>query len=351
MPLLANLRRVRLGAAALAVLILAIFPWVASSAYQQHIASFIFLYITLASSWNIIGGYTGYVSLGHAFFFGVGAYTVAILLRDFPVLIALSEFSPFGLALLAGVVAAAFGLVIGWIALRIRGPAFVIVTITLLLTGSLVAHNIEFTGGSYGITLPLPSWGKEFFTIPFYYALLILAGVTVWASYRIRHSRFGMGLIAIREDEGKAAMVGIDTTLYKVLAFTISAIFVGTAGGIWVYSRSYIDPDGFINLTISGNMIIMTLLGGRGTLWGPVIGATILTLVNQIILANYGTSELNRAILGLVLLAVVVIYPEGIMGLLTKGRDMVVERLGQRAPATTVERRPVPLESIQELED
>lgn len=348
--LLALGRRWHTAFLAVLLIFLLLFPWLGVTSYQHHLLTFVFLYVTLASAWNIIGGYTGYVSLGHAFFFGVGAYTVAILLRDFPVLFEISEYSPFALAILGGLVSAVFGVIVGWIALRTRGSAFVIVTIALLLMGRLTVGNLEFTGGTYGITLPIPSWDRDFFPIPFYYVLLALAVFTVYASHKIRHSRFGMGLIAIREDEGKASMVGINTTLYKVLAFTLSTLFVGIAGGVWAHSRSFIDPGGMISLTISGNMIIMTLLGGSGTVWGPVIGATLLGLSNQVILSEFGTSELNRAITGLVLVGVVIAYPAGIMGLLEELRDRIRGITTGDEPPIVNGESPASLETLHESE-
>lgn len=324
---------------------LLLFPLFARTNYQKTYLMLVFLTVTTASAWNLIGGMTGYISLGHSFFFGVGAYTLAILLRDHrPALFLWNGTSPFLLALGGGLVAGFLGLVVGWIALRTRGAAFVVVTLALLLLGRLIVSNWSYAGTSVGINLPLAPW-TDYLT-PFYYVLLALMLTTIGLSHLIRRSKFGLGLIAIREDEFKAETSGIDTTQYKVLAFTISAFLVGTVGAVWGYNLTYINPDGVFSLTRSGDMILSTYIGGPGTVWGPVIGGTLLTVFQQWASTRFGQLELNRSILGLVLVIIVLFFPNGILGFFKAKRHVWrrwAARLGLAGvPAASADRRAEP---------
>jgi len=289
------------------VIILLAFPWVFRQPYFHVLGFNMLLYATMASSWNIMGGYTGYKSLGHSAFYGLGAYLVAIAANQLGWNPLLS--SPV-LALGVAVVA----MLLGWIMLRTSGSAFVIATIAMLLIFRLLALNLRgITSGAPGMSQPLPPWPPAFSRMPFYYYMLVCLALTLIVSNYIRHSRFGLGLLAIRDDEGKAEMVGVNTTLYKVLAFGASAYFVGLSGGIWSYAQTHISPIFAFDIIVGVEMILMTMMGGQGTLWGPVLGAFILIPAADIILFNFGGTAIHVAVLGVLMIVIILFLPRGIL--------------------------------------
>lgn len=296
---------------------LLVFPLVQTSQYYQHVMVMALMAAVLASSWNIIGGYAGYTSLGHAAFFGLGGYLVALAHIHF-------GWHPFMSAWFLGIVVMGIALILGWISLRTHGSAFVVVTIAMVFIFRIVALNLaSITNGARGLTQPRPGWGgvpwsPEFIKIPFHYIMLALLCMTVFASWRIRQSKFGMGLIAIREDEGKAEAVGIDTMLYKVLAFGFSAYFVSVAGGIYSYFFTYIDPQFIFDIFTSVTMVLVAILGGRGTLWGPVLGAFIMEPLGNWVIGTFGGTQIHLAVFGGILLAVMLFMPQGILPALTQ---------------------------------
>ena len=296
----------------IAFLILLVFPWVQKSQYYQHVMVMTMMAAVLASSWNILGGYTGYTSLGHAAFFGLGGYLVALAHNHFgwhPFI------STWFLALIVFVVA----LLLGWISLRTYGSAFVVVTIAMVFIFRLVALNFSgVTNGARGLTQPRPGWGgvpwsPEFIKVPFHYIMLFLLCLTIFASWRIRQSKFGLGLIAIREDEGKAEAVGINTMLYKVLAFGFSAYFIAVAGGIYSYFFTYIDPQFIFDIFTGVTMVLIAILGGRGTLWGPVLGAFIMEPLGNWVVGAFGGTQIHLTVFGAILLFVMLFLPQGIL--------------------------------------
>jgi branched-chain amino acid transport system permease protein len=226
--------------------------------YGQSVLIFTFLLAVMASGWNIMAGFTGYVSIGQSAFLGIGAYTVALLALR-------TGLSPLLLAPLGGVAAALVAAVLGATVMRAREHAFVIITIALLFLFQTLALNLEgLTGGSNGLTLPLPAWDRDIQNLPFYYLLLGLLALSVLLSWWIRRTKFGMGLIAIREDEDKAAAIGVRTSAYKVLSFVASAVLIGVAGGVYAYYLTFIDPRGMFDILISVQLVLAALVGGRG---------------------------------------------------------------------------------------
>ncbi len=305
-----------------------IYPFVEKSQYYQHVMVMTLMAAVLASSWNIIGGYAGYVSLGHAAFFGLGGYLVALTHNRF-------GWHPFISAWFLALMVAAIAMVLGWIALRTQGSAFVVVTIAMIFIFRLLALNLsDITNGAKGLTQPRPGWdgvpwSPEFIKIPFYYIMLFLLCFTLFVSWRIRQSKFGLGLIAIREDEGKAEIVGIDTMMYKVLAFGISAYFVGVAGGIYSYFLTYIDPGFVFDIFTSVSMVLIAILGGRGTLWGPVLGAFIMQPLANWVVGQFGGTQIHLTVYGGILLLVMLFMPQGIL-------PTVVEFWKQRSRARAI---------------
>ncbi|HEX9311887.1 MAG TPA: branched-chain amino acid ABC transporter ATP-binding protein/permease [Actinomycetota bacterium] len=273
--------------------------------YHQTVLFQIFLLAVMAGGWNIISGYTGYVSLGQSAFLGIGAYTVALVNQAVHV-------SPLILAPLGGVAAALTAVLLGAVIMRTRGHAFVIITIAFLFLMQSLGLNLRgFTGGSNGITLPLPSWSGDIQQFPFYYAMFAVMALSILMSWWIRRTKFGTGLVAIREDEDKAAAIGVRTSVYKVLSFAASAVLIGTAGGIYAYFLTFIDPRGMFDILVSVQIVLACLLGGRGTLWGPVVGAFIVWPLNEV--TNFSTQGTHLLVFGLLLMAVVLFLPQGIV--------------------------------------
>jgi branched-chain amino acid transport system permease protein len=275
--------------------------------YYMLIATNVLMWVALASSWNILGGYAGYISLGHAVFLGVGGYVAAVPLYYDGV-------SPFYTAILGGLAAVALGLVAGLITLRTRGVAFIISTIALLLMVQLIFENIGYLGGTTGLPLPSVDLPREWQKAPFYYAMLIAAVGSILLSHRVEHSKFGLGLRAIAQDETKAEVAGVPTRFYKIVAFGLSAFWVGFAGAIWGYSLAFVRPTLFFTIALSAQMVLMAIIGGRGTVAGPVIGATLIYAVDEFSVTKFGSSEINIAITGLLLLVVLLFFPLGIVG-------------------------------------
>jgi ABC-type branched-subunit amino acid transport system ATPase component/ABC-type branched-subunit amino acid transport system permease subunit len=275
--------------------------------YRQNVLFQTFLLAVGAISWNIVSGFTGYVSLGQSAFLGVGAYVVAIIAIR-------ASLSPFLVAPAGGLAAALLALVVGYIVMRTRGHAFVIITIALLLLLQTIGLNTSsITGGSNGLTLPLPTWSPDIQNFPFYYSMLGLMVVTHLFSMWIRSSKFGTGLIAIREDERKAAAIGVHTVRYKVLSFVASAVFLGVAGGVYAYYLTFIDPRGMFDILVSVSMVLAVLVGGKGTVWGPVLGAFVVQPLNEATNVYARGSQSRLILFGGLLILVVLFLPDGII--------------------------------------
>jgi branched-chain amino acid transport system permease protein len=302
----------------LLLLFLALFPLVQvmdGYNYVLHLMLYTFMYVAMASSWNILGGYTGYISLGHNVFFCIGGYFSGMILAYFGV-------SSLITAPLAGLVAAAVGFAIGSVTLKMRGPTFIISSIALLMVARILFDNWHFVGGSNGITLPQLHLDAQWMKIPYYYAFLVIAALTVWASYKIKHSKFGLGLRAISQDEVKAESAGINTRLYKVSAFAISAFFVGMAGAVWGEYLTYIRPNIFLIILVAANLVLMCILGGKGTVAGPIVGAVLLIAFNELSVVYLGSSELNILGTGVVMLLALMFFPNGIIGTLAAKKKL-----------------------------
>lgn len=293
------------------------------SGYTVRFLTEMFMLITLAQAWNIIGGLSGYISFGQVVFFGLGAYTTGLLL-------ARAE-APFLLALAGGVaVAVGFAVLIGFPILRLRGHYFAIATFGVAeAMRQLAATASGITGGGMGLNVPplrLPDPIVELLggvvvasSALFYFLMLVLLVACVATTRAILNSRLGYGLRAIRADEDAAAALGVDRTRYKTTAFAISSIFPALAGGIYATWFTYIDPVTVFSLEFSVNMVIMTLLGGIGTLWGPVVGGILLLTIGEMIWGQF--LELHSAFLGVVLVLVVIFLPRGVVEAVRRGRN------------------------------
>lgn len=279
-------------------------PW---QPYPQGVLLLAFMLAVQASSWNIISGYAGYISLGHSMFLGLGSYTVAILALQLGV-------NPLLLAPIGGVTAVVVAVLIGSVVLRTSGHAFVIITIAMLLAAQILAINFKgLTHGSDGITLELPFWSRDYQNIPFYYVFLALLVLTVLFSAWIRRTKFGTGLVAIREDEGKAASIGVNTTRFKIVGYAASSFFIGVAGGVYAYYLTFLNPVGSFAILGSVLIVLATLAGGKGTLYGPVVGAFIVQLLSEAATVYGGGNQARVLILGLALVLVVLFMPSGLL--------------------------------------
>jgi len=293
-------------------------PW---QPYPQGVMLLGFMLAIQACSWNIISGYAGYISLGHSMFLGLGSYTVAILAIKWGV-------NPLWLIPLGGVTAVVIALLIGSVVLRTRGHAFVIITIAMLLAAQILAVNFKgLTQGSDGITLELPFWDRDYQNIPFYYIFLVLLVLTVLFTAWIRRTKFGTGLIAIREDEGKAASIGVNTTRFKIVGYGASAFFIGVAGGVYAYYLTFLNPVGSFAILGSVVIVLAALTGGKGTLYGPVIGAFLVQLTSEAATVYGGGSQTRVLLFGSALVAVVLFMPAGLL-------PTIEARWRQRHPVT-----------------
>ena len=292
------------------LVLLLLVPMVLPEGFYLDLLMFTFMYAAMSVGWDIMGGYAGYVSLGHVGFFGLGSYAAALLLvhLGLPVFIT---------APLVGLMASLLGAGLGFISLRTRGPAFVIVTLTFTYVAQLLMLDLKsVTGGSQGLFLPLLDLPANLVIVPFYYGMLALLVIAILVSIAIRRSKFGLGLIAIREDEGKAEASGVNTSLYKILAFAISVWFAGTAGALHAQYLNYVDPDLAFELIITLNLIIMSLFGSRGIVWGPVLGAFILYPLSAylvFLVPSRVAGQVHLAVLGIVLVLVVMFLPDGLI--------------------------------------
>jgi branched-chain amino acid transport system permease protein len=290
---------------AVVVAVLAALPWYGSPVIIQFGISVLIL-ATLAQGWNIIGGYTGYPSFGNSVFFGLGAYGVGIAMAQFD--------QPFWLGMLLGLgLGVAFAFVLGVPVLRLKGHYFAIATLALAQVMTAIISNVAIAGQNIGLVLPLLKSETLFYELAL--ALVVLATATVWWLSR---SRFGFGLIAIRENEEAAAVMGVNTTLYKVLAFALSAAFTALAGGIYAYYITFIDPVGVFDISLNVKMIIMAIFGGAGSVLGPVVGAFILSAISEVLAAR--VTSIASLFFGVVIVVAVVFMPQGIADLLRNYR-------------------------------
>jgi branched-chain amino acid transport system permease protein len=314
----------RRGAIGLAAIGLIAFPFLQpDDLYRQTVLIQIFLLGVMAVGWNIMAGFTGYVSLGQSAFLGLGAYTTGILSQHVDV-------TPLFLVPLGGVVAAIVAVLLGLTIMRSREHAFVISTIAFLFLMQAIGLNWrDFTGGSNGIRLPLPGYPIDMGHLPFYLTMFGLLVLSVLMAWWIRRTKLGAGLLAIREDEDKAAAIGVRTSVYKILAFVASAVLVGVAGGVYAYFLTFIDPRGMFDILVSVQIVLACLLGGRGTIWGPVLGAFAIVPLNEFTVDVSSGQGVRLFVFGMALLLVVLFLPRGVIPTI---RTAIERRRGGAVP-------------------
>jgi branched-chain amino acid transport system permease protein len=289
----------QIGLSAIILIGLLIIPLVTQGYIVSLLAS-IFVAGVLASSWNLMAGFCGYVSFGHQVFFGIGAYTTAILVTS----LKLGAESLWYSVLLGGFMAAAVAFVLGYPALKLRGPYFSILTMGISEIFYVIMVNTPWFGGAEGLNLP------PVYTLPKFYFITLITFVAIFFLFRwLRKSKFGFALSAIRQDEDAAESSGVGTHFYKMLAFAVSGFFPGIIGGAYVWYITYIDAVAAFDLHIVVQMIAVTMFGGLGTVVGPLVGSVIFTLLSEYLWARM--PELYLVVLGVIIVIVIEFMPRG----------------------------------------
>jgi branched-chain amino acid transport system permease protein len=272
----------------------------------MHILILVIMWSVIGMAWNLLSGYCGQVSFGHAAFFGTGAYTAGML------------YSKLGLSGWWGVplsvmVVSAFALVIGYICLRLRGPFFALATLSMGVILRIVAENlVEVTGGDLGIMIRERTWVEK---IWYYYIILAIACATFLTVKAVIQSKLGYYFVAIREDQDAAESLGINTTLYKTIALVISAVLTGLAGAFYTNYMGYIDPKVVFALhDISIVTIMVVMVGGVATFWGPAVGAIIMVLLAEMIRSIPVLGTAHHTFFGILLIVIIIFLPNGIVG-------------------------------------
>jgi branched-chain amino acid transport system permease protein len=310
-----------LAGIAIALVVFALFPVVITDPQWTSIGVFTLIFMVATCAWNIFSGYSGYLALGHAVFFGCGGYAVALAARDWHVAGGWGVFAllPFG-----GLVAVLVAIPVGIIALRVRRHTFVVVTIAIFFIFQLAAINFGFTGGTSGILLPIAPFSAANYNQPFYYVGLVILVLTVALSWAVRRSRFGLQLLAIRDDEDRARGLGVKTWRVKLAAFVISAFPVGMVGGLYFYFVGQIFPQFAFDPLFDISLALMAFLGGIGTLVGPLLGALVLESLQQYLTQSVSGTGTYLIAYGVLFLAVILLMPRGVIPtiseLLTKWR-------------------------------
>jgi branched-chain amino acid transport system permease protein len=326
-----------------ALVLLFLIPKFVTSTYALHIMILIFISVITGSAWNILGGYTGQYSVGHSAYFGVGAYTTLILLQY-------RHLAPWYGVWAGVVVAVAIALIIGSICFRLRGPYFVLASIAVAEIFRVTALNLpNLTNGAEGILLtevPPLKIGDTMITdflskVPFYYMGLVIGLAVIAATWFVQNSKLGYYFQAIREDQDAAHSLGINLTLYKNTALSLSAIFTSLAGSLYGLYVGFIDPGTVLDLSLSVQIVMTCIIGGIGTVFGPAIGALVLVPFSEALRSNmlgealissglvrensaigsFLKEQLSHAhvlIYGILLVVVILFMPDGILGFLKK---------------------------------
>lgn len=322
-------------AGAAALLAALVFPQFVSKPFFLHLLILVFLYGMLGGAWNIIGGYTGQVSLGHAVYFGIGAYTSTVLFTNF-------EISPW-LGMIVGIFIAVFlSIIIGYACFRLKGHYFCIATIALGEIFFTLFVNWEYVGGAVGIQIPLMTQSLASFQFAgktaYYYIALAMLLLQVGFVYWLEKSHFGYYFQAIREDQDTARSLGINITHYKIAAMAFSAMFMAIGGTFYAQYLLYIDPESVLPMMLSIQICLMAILGGIGTVFGPVLGALIMIPLSEFSRAWLGGSgsAVDLIIYGLLIMVISATKPSGLMGFITDKFGKEATAAAAQVPVGTV---------------
>lgn len=300
-----------IGAAALLA-----YPLVITSTFAQHTMILVFLYAMMAQSWNVVAGLSGQISLGHAMFFGLGAYSVGVLGVKFGI-------TPWIGILVGMLLAAVAAVAVGIPTLRLKGHYFAIATLLIGSSVQIIFQRWDWVGAASGLFLPLkrgaPWLDMQFHTskVPYYYISLAAAALTFLAVWKMRRSRMGFRLQALRDDADAAASLGIAVARYKVLAFVISGAIMSVAGGFYTQYVLVLDPERVFSVDISIIVVLMTVLGGSGTLWGPAVGAAVLIPLSEYSRIWFGSTgrTIDLVIYGVLIVVICMWRPAGLISI------------------------------------
>jgi branched-chain amino acid transport system permease protein len=311
-------RHRHLALAGLLAIVVALLPLVVKDVYVQNILILTLMYAALSQSWNILSGYCGQISLGHAIYFGLGAYTTALLFTKFGVL-------PWFGMLAGGVLSATIALALGYPCFRLRGHYFVIATIVIAETAYLLVLNWDWAGAALGIDMPVrqDSWLTFQFArskLPYFYFALVLACLTWLVTWALEDSKWGYWWRAVKDNPEAAESLGVVVFSSKMAAAAVSAFFTAIGGAFYAQFVSYIDPGSVMSFEFSLLMALPAVLGGIGTLWGPVLGAAILVPLTELTRSYMGGSGkgVDLIVYGSLIMIIALARPEGLVGLFTR---------------------------------
>jgi branched-chain amino acid transport system permease protein len=339
-------RGLRLAGVAALIAAAALFPAAFPNPTATNFGVITLVFVAVVSAWNMFSGYSGYLSLGHAVFYGTGAYFLVVAAKDWN----LAGSTIFWLVPLAGAVAAVIAVPVGLVALRVRRHTFVVITIAIFFIAQLSASNLSVTGGSSGLLVPVPNnWNPATYNNPFYYLALLIAVAAVALSVVVRRSRFGLQLRAIRDDEDRAAGLGVRPMPVKLTALVLSAFITGMAGAVWVYFIGQAYPQFVFDPLFDLAVVLMAFFGGLGTIAGPVLGALILEPTQMWLNLQEANGYTAEILFGALFLVVILFLPRGVLPTgkeyLTAGRAWWQRRRGQpagRAGDSTPASEPTP---------
>jgi branched-chain amino acid transport system permease protein len=313
---------------------IALFPLVFTNPTATNFGVVTLIFVAVASAWNVFSGYSGYLSLGHAVFYGTGAYFLVIAARDWN----LTGAAVFWLLPLGGLAAALIAVPVGMVALRVRRHTFVVMTIAFFFIAQLSASNLTVTGGSSGLLVPVPTtWAPGTYDNPFYYLAAIIAAGAVCVSWLVRRSRLGLQLRAIRDDEDRAAGLGVPTMRVKLYALVLSAFITGMAGALWVYFVGEAFPQFVFDPLFDLTVVLLAFFGGMGTVAGPVLGALILEPAQLWLNLQQSNDYESEILFGALFLVLILFMPRGVLPTgaeyLTAGRARLRRREAARRAA------------------
>jgi branched-chain amino acid transport system permease protein len=303
-------RRARVAGIAAALAVLVGFPVAFSNPTTTTIGLFVVIFMVAATAWNAFAGLSGYIALCHAVFFGSGAYALAIAAEKLHLN---GGWNVFELVPFAGLVAGLIAIPFGLIALRTRRHTFVVITIAIFFIFQLSAFNLGITGGSSGLQTPTPLWTAIGYNQRFYYVASLILVLTVLMAWGIRRSRFGLQLLAIRDDEDRARGLGVRTARVKLLAFVASAVPTGMVGAVYAYFLGQIFPQFAFDPLFDITIALMAFFGGLGTLAGPLLGALLLESLQQEFTLHFSAGSLYLIVYGALFLVVILLLPRGVV--------------------------------------
>ncbi|HEY6287328.1 MAG TPA: hypothetical protein VIX20_16800 [Ktedonobacteraceae bacterium] len=305
------------GLLALIALIISL-PLVVSDPTFTSIGVYVLLFTCAAVAWNLFSGFTGYISLGQGVYFGVGAYSLALLCQRYSIP---GGIGPFLLMPLSGLVASLFSVPIGWVALHTRKYAFVVMSIAIFFLFQLLSSNLPtLTGGTQGIYFPTAEWGPDVYDLPFYYLAFFITLLAIITTWWLRHSKFGLSLFAIRDDEERAGSLGVPTGRYKLFTYVLSAFFIGMVGAQMAYYSGIVYPSYAFNVNFDVSVAVIAFVGGIGTVSGPIVGGFLIGPLQQYLNLQFSSiaAGFELVLFGAIQLVIVLLVPEGIVPSLSK---------------------------------